>query len=513
MHGLRNLRGSMPGRSDLSGIVFFVRIIQEKVLLQKRAFFIDASMTSRKVSAMENIGNFRQNKNSVIIVAILAAFLPPFMASAVTVALPSIGRDFALPAVALSWLITSYLLSVAVFLVPFGKAGDMYGRRNIFLAGTILFTGASLLCAMVPNVAVLFLFRIAQGIGGAMIFATGTAMLTAVADPRERGKLLGMSVSSTYLGLSLGPTLGGLLTQLFGWKSVFYANVPVGCIIIAMLIIKVPNDRPAVASHNHFDLPGSIIYGLSLVAAMYGLSKLPAMQGIILTVLGILGFILFARMEGKAVAPVLKLSLFRKNTVFLFSNLAALFNYSAAHGAGFLMSLYLQYVKGFSPKYAGLIMITQPLLMAAFSPLAGRLSDRIEPRIVASAGMIMTAAGLLLFCFIGPTTSLPYIISGFAILGIGISFFSSPNTSAVLSAVQKEHLGMASSIVGTMRLIGQVLSIGIAAMIMSLFLGHAAITAQNRGDFIRSTHWSYLVFALLCATGAAASLARGRIRK
>jgi EmrB/QacA subfamily drug resistance transporter len=466
----------------------------------------------QKPSITANGGKITQNKTSIIIVAVLAAFLPPFMASAVTVALPSMGRDFALPAVALSWLITVYLLSVAVFLVPFGKAGDMYGRRNIFLVGTILFTVASLFCAMVPNVAVLFLFRIVQGIGGAMIFSTGTAMLTAVADQSERGKLLGMSVSSTYLGLSLGPTLGGLLTQHFGWKSVFYANVPIGLIITIMVIVKIRYDRPVVAPQNSFDIPGSIIYGLSLVAAMYGLSKLPDIQGIIVTLIGILGFVLFAVVEEKARAPVLNLSLFRKNPVFLYSNLAALFNYSAAHGAGFLMSLYLQYVKGFPPKYAGLIMITQPLLMAAFSPLAGRLSDRIESRVVASAGMTMTAAGLCMFCFIGPTTSLHFIITGFAILGIGISFFSSPNTSAVLSAVEKQHLGMASSIVGTMRLIGQVLSLGIATLIISHFLGHATITTQNSGAFIQSARWSYLVFALLCMTGIAASLARGRMR-
>lgn len=466
----------------------------------------------QKPVSSDNNRKILQNKNSVIVVAILAAFLPPFMASSVTVALPSIGRDFAIPAVALSWLITSYLLSVAVFLVPFGKAGDLYGRRNIFLIGTMLFTCASLFCAIVPNVEVLYVFRIVQGIGGAMVFGTGTAMLTAVAGPQERGKLLGMSVSSTYLGLSLGPTLGGLLTQQFGWKSVFYVIIPIGLIIIAMVILKIKDDRPAVAPQNRFDMAGSIIYGISLVAVMYGLSKLPGVLGIVLTVLGILGFVLFAVVEEKAGMPVLQLSLFRQNPVFLFSNIAALFNYSASHGAGFLMSLYLQYVKGFPPKHAGFIMITQPLFMAIFSPLAGRLSDRIEPRIVSSAGMTVTAAGLVMFCFIGTTTPLHYILAGFAMLGIGIAFFSSPNTSAVMSAVEKQHLGMASSIVGTMRLIGQVQSLGIAAMIMSLFLGRRAITVQTGNLFIQSARWSYLIFALLCMVGVAASLARGRVR-
>jgi EmrB/QacA subfamily drug resistance transporter len=434
------------------------------------------------------------------------------MASSINVALPSIGREFSLSAVALSWIVTSYLLAIAVFLVPFGKAGDLYGRRKVFLWGTIVYTIASLLVGCASSATMLMAFRIVQGIGAAMIFGTGTAMLTSVIEPHKRGSMLGVSVALTYLGLSLGPPLGGLLTQTLGWRSIFYTNVPLGCIILLLVLWKI-RQEPTEVHGGGFDYIGSVIYGAALISLMFGLVHLPQPEGIILSVTGAAGLLLFGWVESRINSPVLAIALFRRNTVFTFSNIAALFNYSATAGSGFLISLYLQYVKEFPPKSAGLILIAQPIIMAIFSPFAGKLSDRIESRIVSSLGMAMTAAALFFFSRINDSTPLFYIIAGLMMLGIGVAFFSSPNTSAIMGSVERPFYGMASSIVGTMRLIGQMLSMGIAAMVLSTFVGSAAITPAHHQAFIASTRVSFLIFGILCTVGIFASLARGRLRK
>ena len=434
------------------------------------------------------------------------------MASSVTVALPSIGREFSMSAVALSWIVTSYLLAIAVFLVPFGKAGDLYGRRKVFFWGTIVYTLASMIVSAAPSATMLIAFRVVQGIGAAMIFGTGTAMLTSVVAPRKRGAMLGLSVASTYLGLSLGPPLGGLLTQAFGWRSVFYANVPLGIIIIAFVLWKI-REAPPEAHGGAFDYAGSVIYGAALISLMYGLVHLPHLFGGILTAAGAVGLVLFGWFESRIGSPVLTIGLFRRNTVFTFSNIAALLNYSATAGAGFLLSLYLQYVKGFPPKNAGLILIAQPVIMAFFSPFAGKLSDRIEPRIVSSLGMALTAAGLFLFSRITGATPVYCIAAGLMLLGLGVALFSSPNTSAIMGSVERPLYGMASSIVGTMRLLGQMLSMGIAAMVLAAYVGTAAITPASHGAFVASARLSFLIFGILCSLGVFASLSRGRLRK
>jgi EmrB/QacA subfamily drug resistance transporter len=452
------------------------------------------------------------NKNSIVFVSILAAFLPPFMASSVTVALPTIGRDFSMPAAALSWIVTPYFLAIAACLIPFGKAGDLYGRRNIFLYGIIVFTAASFCAAVACGAKTLITFRVMQGIGGSMIFSTGVAMLTAAVTPGERGKMLGINVAATYIGLSLGPAIGGLLTQTFGWRSIFFVNVPAGLVMILFVLWKIRREKPA-GPRAGFDFGGAIVYAVSLTVLMLGISHLPLAGGIALSAAGASGLAIFIWMESRTGSPVLTIGLFRRNRIFVFSNLAALASYSATTGAVFLISLYLQYVKGLSPKNTGLIMLSQPLVMALFSPFAGRLSDRIEPRIVASAGMGLTAASLFLFSCITETSHMSHIVMALILLGAGIAFFSSPNTSAIMGAADKTLYGAASSIVGTMRLSGSILSMSIAAMILSSYIGNAPVTPAHHPLFIASVKDSFLVFAALCTLGVFCSCARGRVTK
>jgi len=453
----------------------------------------------------------RGNKRWVLLVATLGSFLTPFMGSSINIALPAIGKEFALGAAQLGWIATSFLLAAAMFLVPFGRIADIWGKKKVFAAGISIFTVSSLLSGLSPSVPLLISFRALQGIGSAMIFGTATAILTSVFPLGERGNALGINVASVYLGLSLGPSLGGLLTEHWGWRSIFLVNVPLGLTLLALVLAKWKGEW-AEARGERLDWTGSLLYSLTLIAIMYGLSLLPSPSGLWLVLIGLLGTLGFLRWEARTASPVLEVNLFRENRAFALSNLAALINYSATFAVGFLLSLYLQYVKGLSPQQAGLILVSQPAVMAVFSPFAGRLSDRMEPRIVASIGMALTAAALVLFIFLQERTPWGFIVSGLVLLGLGLALFSSPNTNAVMSSVEKRSYGVASGILGTMRLIGQMLSMGTAMLLITLYLGRGQITPENHPLFLQSSKVAFALFALLCSGGAFASLARGRGR-
>jgi EmrB/QacA subfamily drug resistance transporter len=447
---------------------------------------------------------------AALIAATLAAFLTPFMGSAANVALPSIGQEFSMNAVLLSWTQSSYLLAAAIFLVPFGRIADICGRKKIFLYGTALFTGASLLTGIAPSAAILIIGRVLQGIGSAMIFGTSVAILTSVFPAGERGRVLGISVAVTYTGLSVGPFLGGFLTENLGWRSIFYAMVPLGLIVIAFTLWRLEGEW-AEAQGEAFDLTGSIIYALALVALMYGFSLLPAIMGSGLILVSVMGLIGFGAWEIKSAYPVLNLDLFTHHRPFAFSNLAALINYSATSAVAFLLSLYLQYIKGLSPEHAGLVLISQPIVQAVFSPVAGWLSDKIEPRIVASIGMGFTALGLGLLVVISPATPLWAIVVRLLLLGFGFGLFSSPNMNAIMGSVERQFYGIASGTLATMRLIGQMLSQGIATLLFALYIGRVEITPDLYSLFLISAQTAFAIFAALCVAGIFASLARGNI--
>ncbi|HEY9247249.1 MAG TPA: MFS transporter, partial [Candidatus Methanoperedens sp.] len=444
----------------------------------------------------------------------LSSFLAPFMSSSVFIGLPSIGDEFAIDLILLSWISTSYILAAAMFLVPVGRIADIYGRKKIFKYGIITDIIASILLAFSFNEIELIFLRVLQGVGAAMIFGTGTAILTSVYPPGERGKALGVAVAGVYSGLSLGPVIGGFLVQNFGWRSIFLSYVPLELVIIVLILWKVDGEW-ADARGEKIEAAGSVIYGFSLLSLMYGLSLLPQMPGAVLVLMSFAGLAAFIRMELKAKNPVLDIKLFRNNHVFSFSVFAALINYSATFAVGFFLSLYLQDIKGLSPGDAGLMLVSQPIMMAVFSPLAGRLSDKIEPRIVASLGMALTTAGLLLLSSINEGTALEFIVVSLMLLGFGFALFSSPNTNAVMSSIEKRFYGVASAILGTMRLTGQMLSLGIATMIFAVYIGNVQITHETTEyfpNFLLSMKVAFIIFSALCFTGIFASLTRGKIR-
>lgn len=448
------------------------------------------------------------NKMSALFIATIASFLTPFMGSSVNIALPAIAFEFHVDAILLSWIPTAFLLTSAMFAVPFGRIADIHGMKKIFTYGIIIFTISSFLSAMTPSALALIAFRVLQGIGSAMIFVTGLAIITSAFPPQERGKAIGINIAAVYTGLSLGPVLGGFITQYMGWRSLFYLMVPLGLLVIALTFWKLKGEEWAACKGEKFDLSGSVFYSIALVLVIYGFSLLPEIWGILTIISGILVFLGFVKWELKVDSPVLDMKLFFKNRIFAFSNLAALINYSATFAVTFLLSLYLQYVKGLNAQGAGLILVAQPVIMALITPFAGRLSDRYEPRIIASIGMALVTVGLLIFAFITAQTTFAYIMMGLLILGLGFGLFSSPNTNAIMGSVERRFFGVASATVSTMRLVGQVLSMGLAILIFSLLIGRVQIMPEQYPALIQSIQITFIIFTVLCLGGIYASMAR-----
>jgi EmrB/QacA subfamily drug resistance transporter len=449
---------------------------------------------------------------AVLIATGIAAFLTPFMSAAVTIALPTIGLEMGAETTLLNWVATSFLLAAAMSLVPLGKLADIHGRRRAFTAGMIVHTLASLACAAAPSIEALIALRALQGVGGALIFGTSTALLTSVFPPGDRGRVLGVNIGLVYVGLSTGPFLGGLMTHAFGWRSLFLLGAGLG---VAGLVVVLAGIRSewAEAKGDPFDVAGAVIYAGGLAVLMTGLSLLPGPAGVACIVGGLVLLGVFVRHELRTAHPVLDLSLFIGNPVFAWSNLAALINYSATFAVMFLLSLYLQYVRGMTPRDAGLLMVIQPVLQAAFSPLAGRLSDRLQPRLLASSGMFLSIVGLVPLAFLDASTHLGIVAASLAIMGLGFALFSSPNTNAIMGAVPRRSYGVASATLATMRLVGQMLSMGIVMVAFALTMGHTKITPDLFPQFLHALHAVFMGGIALCSVGVFASLARGRVRQ
>ncbi|MGB9771666.1 MAG: MFS transporter [Candidatus Kapaibacteriota bacterium] len=454
----------------------------------------------------------KEQKNAVLTVSVITSFLTAFLGSSVNVALPSIQKEYHIDAVTLAWISTSYLLATASILLPFGRLSDIMGRKKTFLWGLILFTTFSFLCAFAPNIYILIALRIIQGVGAAMIFSASTAIITSVFPMGERGHAMGYSVSAVYLGLTLGPVLGGILTQNFGWRSIFLLNLPIGIFIVYLVQKKLGNVEWADSRGERFDWSGTILYISGLSFLMLGFTRIQTYFGKTLLIASIIILILFIIIENKLEQPIISVKIFLKNITFMLSNLAALINYSTTFAVSFLLSLYLQYIKGLTPQNAGFVLAIQPITQAIFSSYAGKLSDRFEPRYVASFGMFLSSLGIFLLSFINSNTSLYFLMLAQVLLGLGFAFFSSPNTNAIMSSVDKKYYGVASALVGTMRLVGQTFSLGVVTMLFAIYLGGSKFSPPLYPTFISLTHWILLGFSIVSAFGILASLARGNIK-
>jgi len=341
-----------------------------------------------------------------------------------------------------------------------------------------------------------------------MMYATGIALITSVFPPNERGKAIGLNVTAVYIGLSAAPVIGGFMISGMGWRSLFYVPAALGFPSAITLWLTVKTEW-AEAKNEKFDVWGSVIFVIAMSTFMYGLSKLPDKYAILLTVFGLFGLILFVWIENRKKYPVLDVSLFKQNKLFAFSNAAALINYATTFAITFVLSLYLQYIKGMTPREAGMLLVIQPILMAIVASWSGKLSDTKDPRVLASLGMAVIAIGLALLIPIGSKTSTTYLGIVLALLGLGFGLFSSPNTNAIMGSVEKKYLGLASGTVATMRLTGQVISMAIATLVVHVYLGNQSINPTNFRAFINGSATIFAIFMVLSIGGIWISLARG----
>jgi EmrB/QacA subfamily drug resistance transporter len=449
-------------------------------------------------------------KRAILLVTCTASFLFPFMGSTVNVALPAIGADLHLTAVQLAWVSTSFLLTSAVLLVPAGRFADMRGRKRVFIGGVCLYILGSVAASLASSGLILVLSRIVQGAGGAMLTSTSLAILSSAYGRGERGKALGINTASIYSGLSLGPVVGGLLTQSVGWRGVFIVNIPLGLLLLLAAVRRLPKQEPT-SPQSRFDRKGLAAYAVFLVAAMYGMTALPDAIGYVSIGIGACGLFVLIRVEGRTSDPLIDIELFRTNLGFALSNVAALLNYAATFAAGFLLSLYLQIVGGLSPGSTGLVLVSMPAVQAAVSPIAGRLSDRIEPRILASVGMVITVLALVTMTQITLTTPISHTVAGLALLGFGVGIFSSPNTNAVMTSVPPAKYGLGAATLSTTRQVGMVTSMAVATLIISSRVGDVSVGSASLPAFVEAVRLSFAVSAVACTFGVFASLKRGRL--
>jgi MFS family permease len=470
-------------------------------------------------------------RQTTLFIAMVASFANPFAGSSLSIAIPFIGTEFQASATSLSWVISALMLTTITLSVPFGRLADLWGKRRVFNTGIFIFAVATLLGTFAPSLAALIALRVVQGVGGAMVISTNMAILVDVFPARERGRVLGLTVMCTYIGLSLGPVLGGVITHYLNWRAVFAATSGVSLIAFIVAVSTMPRLSKAVGAADATIVgdaggtvagtvvakadsptinPASIVlYMAAMFSFMYGFTVFAQhVYSYILLGAGAVLFVVFVWHESKVPFPVVEMRLFKGNRNYVFSNLAALLNYAATFALGYILAIYLEVVKGYPSDIAGLILVTQPILMAIISPIAGRLSDRWSPFVMSSVGMAICVVSMLSFLFLDADSPLIHVIVNLAIVGVGFGIFSSPNTNAVMSSVSPGDFGVANSILSTMRSVGQVSSMAIITIVMHFTIGNALIEEAGNAGIMRAFNVTFIVFAVICAAGVLLSLNR-----
>jgi len=458
----------------------------------------------------------------------VGAFMAPLDGSIVSVALPKMGDALHLSFAAAMWVQAAYLLTTAVLLIPLGRLADQHGRVRFYLLGVVVFTAGSLLAALSMNGAWLVGSRVVQGAGGALMVATAAAIVTAVFPPQERGRALGINVMAVYIGLTLGPPLGGILVDTLGWRSIFLINLPIGAIVLVWGWALLPRSE-RMEGAPRVDFAGAALLGTFLISLLVPLTfatewgwAAPATVGLlVLSGAALVGFVV---VERRVKAPVLDLDLLLHNRLFAAANLAALLNYMALYAISVLTAIFLQIVQDRSAAVSGLLILSQPLLMAVLSPFSGHLSDKIGSRVLATGGMVAIAFGMVLLAAMPITAPVWQVAANMAIVGLGMAAFSAPNTSAIMGSVRRDQLSVASAFIGTMRTTGQALSVAVLGGIAASQLGRlggrllfthghdagaAGLAARAVSGYAQGYRYAMLTGAVLALVGAAVSLTRG----
>lgn len=452
-----------------------------------------------------------QTHLAALAAAAVASFLVPFMMSAVGIILPGIQHDLGATAVELSWVVGSYILTLAAILLPVGRLSDIFGRRRTFMWGTAAFIFFSVCSSLVWSVQSLIVMRALQGFGAAMILSTATAIVTEIYPRQERGRALGILAACVYLGISFGPLVGGMISDLIGWRAVFFVGLPPG--ILAWYLVRRLQREWRPSRGEDFDFLSGVLYVAFVLCAVKGLTGLdrPAIGLPLLMGAFITGF-LFARRSQRIPYPLMKMTLLTRNRVFAMSSLATLINYASTHAVGFLLSLYLQVVKGFSPMHAGMVLMVQPVVQSLLSPVAGMLADRFDPTKLASLGMALCVVGLLGMYKVQINTDLWTIAIILGIMGTGFALFAAPNMTVIMGSVESQDYSIASSLVATMRTFGMSLSMGVITVVFGWRLHGQPVARETIPGFMSSMEIIFVFCALLCIVGVFCSLVRSKLR-
>ena len=451
----------------------------------------------------------KSTRKMTAIVVVITSFTTAFTGSSLNLSIPFIAYDYGVSASLVGWMVTAYALSVAAFAVPFGRIADITSRKRILVIGIAGFSACCGLSAIAPDFMILLALRFAQGVFASMIFSTNSAIIISAFPPQMRGKAIGYNLGGVYVGLSSGPVIGGIMNAHLGWRSIFIFTC--GLVLIAGILaaLRIPADK-AVSAGRPLDAAGNLLFLIFIVSFMYGLSRISS-GGLLapsLVALGLAAGIVFVMHEYRQEDPAVNVRLFVSNKGFGLSNLSALLNYSVTAGMSYLMSLYLQVVQGYPSQTAGLIMVSQPVIMALLSPRFGRLSDRVSPFKLSSAGMAVSGTGVAMLIFLGENTHVLYVIAALFVTGLGFSMFSSPNTNAIMSCVDKADYGVASSLVSTMRTIGQTFGMVVITIISTYTLGATPLANASVDLLLKVMHASFGASVLFCLIGVIISLQR-----
>jgi len=415
-----------------------------------------------------------------------------------------IQKDIAVNLILLSWIPTVFVLANAAFILPFGRLSDIVGRKKIFTYGVLIYTIASLLAGYSSSGILLIFFSFLQGLGCSMIFATGVALLSSVYPSNRRGEALGIYVTAVYIGLFLGPLLGGVMVQNFGWRSIFLFNVPFGLLLYTLIRLRLNGEWMGSAGEK-FEIRGSIVYIISIIALMYGFSTLYDTTGRLFLIAGLIGLLMFVLIEKGSLNPILRLSILRSRVTTL-SALALLLMNIANTALWALLSLYFQDVLHLGPQITALIISVEPLMVALLSAPVGRWSDSIDSRIFSVSGMILTTLGLLILSQLNTNTNLWIPIMGLIIVGTGLGLFSSPTTNKFIGSIAGRDYGMGSATLSTMIYAGQTMSLGIMLYIFAIYIGNVQINPSNIPLFLMSLNTAFLVFAVISTIGIIVTL-------
>jgi len=448
-----------------------------------------------------------KHKWIILICVGIGTFMSALDASVANIILPVVRESFNTNLATVEWVVTIYLIVVSGWLLTFGRLGDMLGNKPLYLIGFAIFILGSLISGFAPDIYTLIIFRAAQAFGAAMLFANSPAILTKNFPPEQRGQALGLQGTMTYLGLTVGPSLGGWLTAQFSWHAVFFINVPIGLLGLGMAAHFIPTET-TTTRRERFDSVGALLFTAGIVALLLALNQgaewgWTAPLTLSLLIGSALLFAIFIIIEQRAAFPMVDLTLFRSR-LFSASTATAVTNYICLYAIIFLLPFYLIQGRGFSPQDAGLILTAQPLVMVFAAPLSGTLSDRIGSRVLATLGMVILAGGLVWLAQLGPTSSIAEIVIPLAVVGLGTGIFVSPNNSALMGSAPRQRQGIAAGILATARNVGMVMGVGLAGAIFSTVQN----TAPGPLALYQGITVSFLVAAGIAVVGALMSAVR-----